>query len=417
MKLHALALAGLVALAPMALAQSECSKTKSECSKAKAELASADGECSTKAKAATLASADGECSTKAKAACSTATLASAGDGECSAKEKAECAKATLATAADGECSAEEKAACSKAQAAKLATAGGEAECSKAAVEVVIPASAQLASLFQPERVAGVVVDGKAYLGSKAIAVVEGLMEECLASKIKENCEASRACEKTLAANVKKAMAGKVCTKTQLSGLLAAGRIDSIIVDDESITCSKTAEATLASLTSCEEFQAECAKRAGVVVAPIQPIETASYTPVSVRTQLAALVDTNRIGGVVVDGKAYMGSEASEVLAKLIRGNVASEIKANCAESAACEKTLASNVDKALAGQTCAGGQLASLIECGTVESVLVGDTVLKSCEAKAAVEKIMACEKFQAHCRELATVTTVSETTCSKSLQ
>jgi hypothetical protein len=140
----------------------------------------------------------------------------------------------------------------------------------------------------------------------------------------------------------------------------------------------------------------------VKTATTAAVKTASTTaPISVDAQLAALCGEGRVAGIVVDGKAYQGCEVEPVLAKLIRASLASDIKANCEQSAACEKTLAANVDKAWTG-TCAGTSLASLVECGKIESILVGDTVLKSCEAKAALTKIMSCEEFQSECRELA---------------
>ena len=196
MKLHALAITGLLALAPAALAQ-DCS-TKTSCD-SKAELASAqEGSCSSqKAKSecsgeAELAKAQDcaaktECSGEAELAkaqdCATkcssdGELAKAQD--CGSKQA--CSTGELASA-EGDCAT--KSSCS----GELAAAEGE--CSK---PEMFPAKAQLATLIRSDRVAGIVVDGKAYLGSKAVAKIECLMSSHLATEIKAVCENSRACE-------------------------------------------------------------------------------------------------------------------------------------------------------------------------------------------------------------------------------
>ena len=404
--LQAFALFGIASLSTSAFAQESCSEdTKPECSAtADAALASAeDGDCSSaKAEACSqageLASAkDGECSSAKTEACSQAgELASAKDGECSSAKAEACSQAgELASTKDGECSSARAEACS--QTGELASAGDDAHCGSA--KPVIPASAQLATLIQPNRVAGVVVGGKAYLGSKAVAVVDGLVRAQLSTKIAAVCEESRSCSKTLASNVDKTLASGVCMKTEFSALLASGAIDSLIIEEESHV-GEAALASLTKITSCEKFKAECATRAGVKAPKV--VEVVESKPMSVDSQLAALVKSERVSGVVIDGKSYSGAEANAKLAGLIRGNVEGMIKEKCEVSRACEQTLATNVDKALAGDICAGTQLASLIESGRIQGVVVKGETLAGAEASNAVSNIMACPEFKAECHTLA---------------
>ena len=403
--LQAFALCGIASLSTSAFAQESCSEDlKPECSATTdAALASAeDGGCcaSAEAKAELASKVDGsECSSADAKECGekSAELASAKDGECSSA-KAHCSQAAgeLASAKDGECSSAKAAQCSK-SAGELASAGDAAQCGSA--KPVIPASAQLATLIQPNRVAGVVVGGKAYLGSKAIAVVDGLVRAQLGTKIAAVCVESRSCSKTLASNVDKTLASGVCMKTEFSALLASGAIDSLIIDEESHV-GEAALASLTKITSCEKFQAECATRAGVAAPKV--VKVVEMKPMSVDAQLAALVKSERVSGVVIDGKSYAGAEANAMLASLIRGNVEGMIKEKCEASRACEKTLATNVDKALAGNICAGSQLASLIENGRVQGLVVKGETLAGAEACNAVSNIMACPEFKAECQTLA---------------
>ncbi|MFT7662984.1 MAG: hypothetical protein ACI87A_001205 [Planctomycetota bacterium] len=284
---RALVLCGLASFASSVSAQGECSEAKkSECStKAEATLASADGECSS-SKEAKLAKAGGEeCSSAMAAACDesmakqcdkgAAKLASAGDGEACSSAKAaacdeskakECGKdaAKLASAGGEECSTKAKAGECKEAAAKLAAAGDGQQCSSKEADksaatlakVVVPTSIKLSALIKPNRIAGVVVGGKAYLGPKAVAVIDGLLREQVGTKIASVCEESAKCSKTLATNVEKTLASGICVKTGFTGLLASGRIDSLIIENES-TSGEAALASLTSVTSCPEYQAEC----------------------------------------------------------------------------------------------------------------------------------------------------------------
>ncbi len=411
--LQAFVLCGIASVSTSTFAQESCSTAEKAACSAKAELASTEaGECSSAA--AELASTtDGSACSQAAATkqCSqkSAELASTTDGQCGSASAEHCKKAdgALASAKDGSaCSSADAKQCKQADGA-LATAKDGSTCSSAdakacSTEVakrVTPASAQLASLIQPGRVAGIVVDGKAYLGSKAICVVDGLVRAQVGTEIAAVCEESRACEKTLASNVDKTLAAGVCMKSQFSSLLASGAIDSLIIDDES-SAGEAALASLTKITSCEKFKAECSERAGAAAPATTKVVESKAAPMD--AQLAALVQGKRIAGVVVDGKSYSGAEANAMLASMIRGNVEGTVKEKCEASRACEKTLAVNVDKALASKVCVGSQLASLLESGRVQGVVVKGETVNGAEAANVVKKIMSCPEFQAECQSLA---------------
>ena len=439
--LQAFVLCGIASVSTSTFAQESCSKAEKAACSAKAELASTEaGECSGAAsdaaaelasttdgsacsqaaaakqcgeKSAELASTtDGQCGSASAEHCKKAdgALASAKDGSaCSSADAKQCKKAdgALATAKDGSaCSSADAKQCKQADGA-LATAKDGSDCSSADAKAcssevakrVTPASAQLASLIQPGRVAGIVVDGKAYLGSKAICVVDGLVRAQVGTEIAAVCEESRACEKTLASNVDKTLAAGVCMKSQFSSLLASGAIDSLIIDDES-SAGEAALASLTKITSCEKFKAECSERAGAAAPATTKVVEAKPAPMD--AQLAALVQGKRIAGVVVDGKSYSGAEANAMLASMIRGNVEGTVKEKCEASRACEKTLAMNVDKALASKVCVGSQLASLLESGRVQGVVVKGETVNGAEAANVVKKIVSCPEFQAECQSLA---------------
>ncbi len=377
--------------------QAELAAATKQCSKSSAKLAGAGDGSNCSKQAGELASNKGDCAKSAPS--KSGTLASASDGS-------SCSKTAAELAAKKEDCAK---ACAK-SGATLASAGGGDQCDgdkSAAASGVVSACAQLAALIQPERIAGVVVEGKAYLGEKAFGVVCKLVEQDLAAKISVNCEESRKCEKTLASNVEKTLAGGLCMKSELTALLAAGRIDSLIVDGES-ACGESAAASLAKITACPEFQAECRERAGLAAS-----KATSCAPIGVDVQVAALIDPARVSAVVVDGKSYRGAEAATLVASLVRESLCASIKEKCEASRACEKTLATNVDKAYAGGTCAGGQLASLVESGRIQCVTVGGQELAGSEAKAAIVEIVSCAKFQATCAELASAK-AAKTDCSK---
>ena len=246
---RALVLCGFATFATSISAQSTCSKgSSSECS-AKTE-ASAKTECSAQSEAKlAVATGDSECAS-AKAATCTATQA----------KQCEKGAAKLAAAADGHCDGAGGASCH----GKLASAKDGQQCSsqdqqcnsQKLAKLAIPTSAKLAALIQPSRVAGVVVGGKAYLGPKAIAVVDGLLREQVGTKIASVCEESAKCSKTLASNVDKTLASGFCVKSGFAALLESGRIDSLIISNESAS-GEAALASLTEMTSCPKFQAEC----------------------------------------------------------------------------------------------------------------------------------------------------------------
>ncbi len=126
-------------------------------------------------------------------------------------------------------------------------------------------------------------------------------------------------------------------------------------------------------------------------------ELAAAKEPCVRRQLATLMTETRISGVMVKGKKLMKKDAYAAVEAALVSTTATRIKAACEESRNCEKTLASNVDKALSSG-CILKEFTSLVKAGEIESIVVGDFVLSGDEAIGGLKVLVASNAFWAEC-------------------